>query len=235
MKLYSTHMSQIEYGVPVYVAYVVEGKPRIVEGQIQAIVNLGNVGGQRPALSETEAIPAPAFAVVEPYRMWLPYINGGTQELIFNGPVQYPKALVGQNDWLVLKAAESVIKEFVATTRADAKGGQGIPILFADRAEAEAFLADEQNSKFAAACTAHYAQAFQVVSRSVSVGFDAQGAHVAPTTEVLEEAKALAEESNLRPPDTPAKIDYYSGEPAEKEKPAETGNLTAAPGVPGLQ
>ncbi len=235
MKLYSTHMSQIEYGITVYVAYVVDDKPVIVEGQVQAVVNLGNVGGERPKLDENEVIPPPAFAVVEPYRMWLPYVQGKNSELIFNGPIQYPRALVGQNDWLVLKAAESVIKEFVDFTRTEATStGQGIPILFADRGEAEAFLADPESKKLAAACTQHYAQAFQATTRTIQVGFGDDGKHVEPTQEIMAHAKTLAEESGLQAPDAPAKINHYAGEPVKEENPQGTGNLTAAPGIPGL-
>lgn len=235
MELYSTHMSKIEYGVPVYMAYVVDGNPVITEGQVQAIVNLGNVGGTRPKIGENNEIPPPAFAVVEPYRMWLPYTSGNPQELVFNGPIQYPRALVGQNDWLVLKAAEAVIKEFVDATRAESeKGGHGIPILFADKEEAEEFLDNPEASKFAEACTQHYAQAFQVTSRTIEVGFDEHGQHVLPTKEMLEAAQAIAEESDLQPPSEPAKIEYYSAEPEKKENSPNTSSLTSAPGMPGL-
>jgi len=224
MHTYTTDISQLFLNQPVYLAYAPENNPVIVSGAVEAFVHLGMLGGQRPQIAENVVLPSPAWGVLEAYRLWFPDHTGSVNNLVFNGPVQFHKAIVGQNDGNVLDLARSELGEFVASLK-----DSNIPIIFSTYEAAAEFLNNPENLELARKHAEHYQQALTVETRTRNVGYDNNGQPIIPTEEQLEQAIEEAKKSNLKPPEAPAKI--YTTQ-TEKQEDSNNEGRTDVPGMP---
>lgn len=209
MESYTTNVAQMRITCPVYMAYAWEGEPKIVTGGIEASLHVGTMGGSRHQMLENQ--PLPSFGILEAYRLWLPDYTGAQERLIFNGPVYMRIALVGNDDGMILTAAQEHLRNFISTLRGTESEG-GVPNIFGSVDEANTYLSVPENLELAEKLARHYQQALSVEHKKIDVGFDAEGKPLKASQELIEQSKANQRHHSLPPPEAPAKINVQNGE-----------------------
>jgi hypothetical protein len=227
MKPYKTDIRPVAMNIPVYMAYVLdEGHPKIVKGEMNCTLNLGNLEGERPLDGYDKPVPSPSWGIVELQKLHLPDKTGLHHRPIFSGYVPHYASFVAPYDYDIIKQTESVLLDFVKALREE--GENRIPILFATEFEAEEFLKDEENYKLAQAATKHYDKATEAEFRALRAENTAPPTQ--PQVRTLEFGNpyvgggANAEES-------PTKLNIKNPGDKKKDKPSG-GGLTEIPGIP---
>lgn len=167
MEPYKTSVRPITMNIPVYMAYVVEEKAKIVKGGLNCILHLGSIGGDRPQDVYEKDIPSPTWGVLESHKLVLPDKTGLPHRLVYSGYVSQYASFVGSSDYEIIKKTEDVLISFVRDLRE--LGESRIPILFATEEEALGFLEDKDNFQLAKNATEHYDKALEVEMRTRDV------------------------------------------------------------------